>query len=40
MPTSNLELNDLGISPNTVRLNWNETRLYERAVADGEAEVA
>ena len=40
MPTSNLELNDLGISPNTVRLNWNETRLYERAVADAEAEVA
>ena len=35
-----MELGDLGISPNTVRKNWNETRLYERAVSDGEAEVA
>ncbi len=34
------ELSDLGIAPSEIRKNWNEVRLYERAVADGEAEVA
>lgn len=33
-------LAELGIRPKSVRKNWNEARLYEAAVADGEARIA
>ncbi|MEZ5986527.1 MAG: phosphoenolpyruvate carboxykinase [Hyphomonas sp.] len=33
-------LGELGIEPKSVRKNWNEARLYETAVATGEAQVA
>ncbi len=35
-----VELADLGISAAKINKNWNEERLYERAVASGEARVA
>ncbi|MEM9668115.1 MAG: phosphoenolpyruvate carboxykinase [Pseudomonadota bacterium] len=34
------ELSDLGVAAGKIFKNWNETRLYERAVSTGEAEVA
>ena len=33
-------LSELGLRPKSVRKNWNEARLYETAVANGEARVA
>ncbi len=33
-------LAELGVRPKSVRKNWNEARLYEAAVADGEARIA
>ena len=40
MAVSASALSDLGIAVKTLHTNWNETRLYERAVASGEAEIA
>ena len=33
-------VSDLGIQPGSIMKNWNEARLYERSVAEGEGLIA